>query len=325
MSIRFLSGQAIGIMLGLLAAIMPSSASAQPINDFDLREYESMLGGMSLPNDEQLRRHQNENALTMPSAEEMEGYLGDYKEQLGKAIDKLDGQSTQQSNRQGAWKPFRGAASEEERNAYAQELGNAQGVLVDSFSTNRLSGGSVDHLMGTEQSDRLQALLQKHEHAKKILENQMKGGTYAVPEDALIVFVSFSMPERVLKNLAQQAREVGAVMVLRGMVDGKLSATQDAARRVNAAGAAWEINPELFKTFDVQTVPAFVLTGNKDAINQGCAVDSSGQCSPTNTFSKVSGDISIEIALDTIRRRTDIPFIRGQAAKRLQKLNQNRG
>lgn len=323
MANRFPSGRRFVLAAGAAMALSLANAWAEPQDTFDYRQYESMLGGMQLPSDEQVRQHQRQNMLSMPSGEELDGQLGTYREQLNRAMNKLDEQPSQ--SQQGALRPFQGAATEEARNAYGQNLNLAQGALAAQVSSGNPDGRSLQGLMEPEAADRLQSLLKQHEAAKKTLENQMKGGTHVVPEDALIVFVSFSMPERVLSNLAEQAREVGAVMVLRGLVDGKLSATETAAMKVNAAGAAWEINPELFHTFDVQTVPAFVLTGNKDVIDQGCAPDDSGQCSPTNTFSKVSGDISIEIALDTIQRRTEIPFIREQAIKRLNVLQNKRG
>ncbi|WP_425953197.1 type-F conjugative transfer system pilin assembly protein TrbC [Ralstonia pseudosolanacearum] len=134
---------------------------------------------------------------------------------------------------------------------------------------------------------------------------QVKKGT-----SDLIIFVSFSMPKDILTELARQAKETGAVMVVRGFKDGSLRATKLAALEVNRAGAPWEIHPELFKAFKVKTVPTFVVASAEaeSVLDDGC--------SPEATFSSVTGNISVELALDTIRRRAQ-PSIAKMAESRL--------
>ena len=77
-----------------------------------------------------------------------------------------------------------------------------------------------------------------------------KGGHGA---NDFIIFVSFSMPKDRLERLAQQARETGAVMVVRGFKNGSQMQTKQAALEVNKAGVPWEINPNLFKAFKVES------------------------------------------------------------------------
>lgn len=135
------------------------------------------------------------------------------------------------------------------------------------------------------------------------------GGHGAVPENALIVFVSFSMPESVLENLAAQAKEAGATLVLRGMKESRLSVTQTAAASVNRAGATWEINPNLFSMFSVTAVPTVVLTGAGSALEEGCPEGASSSCSPRSLYGKVEGDLSIVAALDVMQRRSSSPAV----------------
>jgi len=113
----------------------------------------------------------------------------------------------------------------------------------------------------------------------------------------LVVFVSFSMPKEVLQELGRQAKETGAVLVVRGFKDKSLRKTKEAAFEVNAAGAPWEIHPELFKAFKVTKVPTFVVAtaGASSVLDDGCAPDA--------TYASISGNVSIELALDTIRMR----------------------
>ncbi|WP_432263169.1 type-F conjugative transfer system pilin assembly protein TrbC [Cupriavidus sp. TMH.W2] len=126
----------------------------------------------------------------------------------------------------------------------------------------------------------------------------------------LIIFVSFSLPKEILTELARQAKATGAVMVVRGFKGGSLKATKLAALEVNRAGAPWEIHPELFKAFKVKTVPTFVVASAEaeSVLDDGC--------SPEASFSSVSGNISVELALDTIRRRAQ-PSIAKLAESRL--------
>lgn len=304
------------LMAGSANAAYGQSTESAPL---DYRHLNERLGGLRLPTDDEIKAHGN--GMQMPTDEEIAAQQASRRQELNRSFDQLDERSIGKS----ALKPYKAAATEEERGQYASTLTNTQGILADRVAKSVQDKSAMGGLTSPAQTDRLQQLLQQQEQAKKALSNQMRSGTHAVPEDALLIFVSFSMPEQVLKNLAEQARTAGGVMVLRGMVDGKLSATQDAARAVNQAGASWEINPELFTTFDVQTVPAFVLTGNKEVIDQGCALDADGQCSSKNTFSKVSGDISVIVALDTMRMRTNIPFVKEIAEKRLKAFTKKEG
>lgn len=139
------------------------------------------------------------------------------------------------------------------------------------------------------------------------------GGTAKPGENDFIIFVSFSMPKDKLISLAQQAKETGAVMVIRGFKNGSQMQTKQAALDVNKAGVPWEINPNLFKAFKIDSVPAFVV-----ATSDAQSVLDDG-CSPEATFTSVTGDISAMLALDTIRVRAQ-PSISKLAASRLAQI-----
>lgn len=294
--------------------VVTAKAQTVPGGSLDYKNIHSSVGGLTLPSDEQILSHID--ALGLPTDHEIDKQRSLHLESHKRSFDEYEKNEKSTS----ALKPFREGASADERNLYRSGLAEAQGQFVNKVERS-VRGGSTG-MMSAEQGDRLQELLKQHEEVKRTLNMREESGTYSVPEDALLVFVSFSMPQQVLENLAQQARLAGGVMVLRGMVNGNLSETQAAAARVNSAGAAWEINPELFTTFDVQTVPAFVLTGDKTVLDAGCAPNDFEQCSNTNTFSKVSGDLSVQVALDTMRMRSEIPLIRTMAQTRLTVFDQ---
>jgi type-F conjugative transfer system pilin assembly protein TrbC len=112
-------------------------------------------------------------------------------------------------------------------------------------------------------------------------------GTGMLPtreQDQLFVFVSFSMPEMSLKTLAQEAERVSkprtsarrvsspktstpesstqkynAVLVMRGLYQDSFVKT---AQKLQQLGIAVDINPELFETHNVTSVPTFVFLRN---------------------------------------------------------------
>lgn len=129
-----------------------------------------------------------------------------------------------------------------------------------------------------------------------------------------IIFVSFSMPKDKLIELSRQAKETGAVLVVRGFVNGSMMQTKQAALDVNKAGVPWEVNPELFKAFKVEAVPTFVV-----ASAEAESVLDTG-CSPEATYTSVTGNISAQLALDTIRLRAQ-PTIAKMAENKLAQIH----
>jgi conjugal transfer pilus assembly protein TrbC len=129
----------------------------------------------------------------------------------------------------------------------------------------------------------------------------------------MMVFVSLAMPREVLVELSKQARQFDATLMLRGFTADSMTKTQEAIAALNEGGAAWQVNPDAFKTFKVKTVPAFILaTANASSIlEEGCAI-------PMN-YSMVRGNQSIEVALQTIRRRSTNPALASKANLMLTK------
>lgn len=136
-----------------------------------------------------------------------------------------------------------------------------------------------------------------------------------VGKGAMLIFVSFSMPERVLKNLSRQAYQYGATVVLRGFTDDSLEQTKNLARKANEYGAAWQIHPELFETFNVKNVPTFVMTSDMASLDSGCG--GGNECATNLGYTSISGDISLMAALDYFRRDSAFPFVRDLAEQML--------
>ncbi|MDP1904814.1 MAG: type-F conjugative transfer system pilin assembly protein TrbC [Pseudomonadota bacterium] len=148
------------------------------------------------------------------------------------------------------------------------------------------------------------------------LARQFNGGRPAVQKTGsdLMVFVSLSMPEHVIQSLARQAKEAGAVMVLRGLKGGSWPETWKALAALNQGiGAEWIIHPEGFKQFKVAKVPTIVLADGRTAsvLEDGCAEAAS--------YAALAGDVSIEQALGIMKLRGE-PVISQLAVGRLGRL-----
>jgi type-F conjugative transfer system pilin assembly protein TrbC len=110
-------------------------------------------------------------------------------------------------------------------------------------------------------------------------------------ETDLLVFVSFSLPEKLLIEYSKQAKEAGATLILRGLVEHSITKTQQKAAIYNPVLASWEINPGIFRKFNIDKVPSIVLA---DASHE--EIDSSGCAFPAD-YIKIDGDLSIKQAL----------------------------
>lgn len=116
---------------------------------------------------------------------------------------------------------------------------------------------------------------------------------------ALLVFISFSMPDATLARLVEQATRSNATLVVRGLISNSLQQTALRARQlIGPRKVGFQLDPQAFDRFGVNVVPTFVLL--KDgAVPAPCAA---GTCYPNASFAAVSGDVSVDYALEHIKR-----------------------
>jgi type-F conjugative transfer system pilin assembly protein TrbC len=89
----------------------------------------------------------------------------------------------------------------------------------------------------------------------------------------LVVFVSLGMPAASLDRLIADAERLHAPLVLRGITGGSIKATAERIERLNAGRkVGWQIDPAMFKRFDVRAVPAFVLVDPARPVTVDCPV-----------------------------------------------------
>lgn len=128
-------------------------------------------------------------------------------------------------------------------------------------------------------------------------------GSSASPAVPLRIFITLDMPRASLQLLTDQAARSGSVLVLRGLKAQSMRQTiAVVGELIGERKVAWVIDPEAFSRFGVRQAPTFVLT-----LNDATAGDAQGSCSsgcvtPAG-FVSVSGDVSLDYALEAILRR----------------------
>jgi len=144
-----------------------------------------------------------------------------------------------------------------------------------------------------ESLDFLQRLLKKREE-------NIPGRTGGKAAQGAMLFVSFSMPEEMLLSMCDEAAHLDVPVVLKGLVGGDFKKTlgaigrlQDKAHKRHLRFDGLSIDPVWFEQFDIQSVPALVVTASV----QGC--ESQGQC-PNTDFDVVYGNVHLKRALTLI-------------------------
>lgn len=104
---------------------------------------------------------------------------------------------------------------------------------------------------------------QKTQRTEKTDQNQSSS------EPQILVFVSLSLPKPSLVALARDAEKYNAKLILRGV---KNNSFKEMLKAIQSLGeeleGAMEINPELFKEYDIKAVPTFVLVNSGREINR---------------------------------------------------------
>ncbi len=138
-------------------------------------------------------------------------------------------------------------------------------------------------------------------HAQTSLQTpQFQQGTRdKVNPGNLYIFVSFSLGDKALMNLAQEAKPYGATLVLRGFVDGSYAKTvQSLQNIIIKTGQGFIIDPELFSLFAVTAVPTYVLAKPFQLSAQ--------MRTQSPLHDRLQGHVSVSYALETFAQSGDL-------------------
>ena len=190
----------------------------------------------------------------------------------------------------------------EERLADAKELAEQVNLKQKQLSLKDLGIEVTGGKLADKNGINIGELLSRY-NSKKFLEkdsDQLPG---------LMVFISLSMPENSLNQLAIQIRQAGGVLVLRGMYEGSLQKTINAIYELNKQGVSAIIHPEFFRKYDVRVVPTFVL---EDKEGGTCKF---GNC--TRIFDKLTGNVSLKYVLEQFASEGSNPKVAQQYLERI--------
>lgn len=133
----------------------------------------------------------------------------------------------------------------------------------------------------------------------------------------LRIFVSSSMPRSLLKAYALEAKKYNGVLVFKGLPGGSFKAMSDVVQYLNKDqnesalmneklghnqedNLAIQIDDEVFEKFNITSVPSFVLSEEKECYEA---------MSCKNLYDKISGNISIKVALEKFTQNGELKAV----------------
>lgn len=125
----------------------------------------------------------------------------------------------------------------------------------------------------------------------------------------LCIFVSFSMGEKALLNIAHEAKRFGATLVLKGFKEGSYRKTAQALQEIIIkTGEGFIIDPELYTLFNITAVPTFVLAKTFQ-LPSGERIQTPIKWAPIKwapIHDKVQGHGSAQYALEVFAKEGDL-------------------
>lgn len=112
-----------------------------------------------------------------------------------------------------------------------------------------------------------------------------------------IIFVSFSMPKQSLEQWLAVSNQLHIPLVLRGMIDNSIKKTEAAIiPLVKKVHGGFQINPVLFRSFNIEQVPAIVVVNH-----HGCHTDA--ECGDKKQFDVIYGQTTMNYALSQLSEK----------------------
>lgn len=197
-----------------------------------------------------------------------------------------------------------GARTDRARLPTAEDMAQAQQRAREAMG--RMSeSGTMRQQYGIGDMPKVEALPKPAAPAPdiaRIAEKYKHLGRAAIPQKGqadLLVLVSLSMPRAALVRMAEQAERAGATLVFRGLKgDSMMKMGEEIKSILGSRNVSVAIHPPAFQQFGVTRVPTVIIARPE----AGNLLDN-GRSKP-GTFVKVSGDVSLDYALEYIERRS---------------------
>lgn len=108
-------------------------------------------------------------------------------------------------------------------------------------------------------------------------------------KEGMYIFVSFSMPKELLWTLNEEAKSLGARLVIRGLKDNSFKETFKAVQLDKKRVLRLDINPKLFEKYSITQVPTFVITEGSDS-----------------KYDKITGNLSTKYVLEEFSQNGEL-------------------
>lgn len=129
------------------------------------------------------------------------------------------------------------------------------------------------------------------------------------PKSTVLIFLSFSMNDESIQGWMREASKINAPVIIRGLVDNSFKATvaKIASLKIKTG---LQVDPILFKKFDINQVPAVVVVDTAKCLPmQSCQ----------QVFDVIYGNVHLSYALKKIvEQNDDLSPIANDALKNLE-------
>jgi conjugal transfer pilus assembly protein TrbC len=143
-----------------------------------------------------------------------------------------------------------------------------------------------------ESPDKSGQIAQFSSEMQQAFKKQEPIATHLKKVSQVLVFLSFSMPEKSLHAWLNQCKRSGATPVIRGLIHNSFKDTMTAIQTLSKkTGIGMQLDPILFKTFEINAVPAVVYVKDTPV----CPANMN--CKPVD-YDSLYGDVSLDYALE---------------------------
>ncbi len=124
------------------------------------------------------------------------------------------------------------------------------------------------------------------------------------PLGELYIFVSFSLGEKALENLASEAKQFGATLFLKGFKEGSyIKTAQSLQTIITKTGQGVLIDPELYTLFDIRAVPTYILA-KPFSLQSQTRLQTPIKWAPLHD--KLQGHVSAQYVLESFAKEGDL-------------------
>ena len=114
--------------------------------------------------------------------------------------------------------------------------------------------------------------------------------------NGLVIFLSASLSQNLWSEYQQEIIKYNARPVIKGFIDGSMKKTINFIKKIENRKAGVEIDPNLFKKFNITKVPTIILYDPDQCQNDEC----------TPNFDKITGTVSIKYFLERVEQEGDL-------------------